>query len=675
MGISRTQKNRILSVSTPLGQDVLLLGSFSGAEGMSRLFSYQLSMISDKQDIAAKDIVGKSVTWRVLVKDTEPRFFNGFVSRFVGSGLTMRDMRSYRAQVVPWLWFLTRTANCQIFQKKSAPDIIKAVFDGLGFSDYQLELKNTHPKRDYCVQYRETAFNFVSRLMEEEGIFYFFRHEDGKHTLVLADQKTSYKDLPANPMDPGARIESFDHQFEYRPGKWTRTDYNFETPSTSLLTNTNTIVDLPNISKFEMFDYPGDYLVKGDGAAGTKLRMEEEEAGFDVATATSACATFTPGGKFSLIEPDVKSEEGKNYVVTYIEHTAVDVDFQGGDAPSEYSNVFQCIPSSVTFRPGQHTRKPLIAGAQTAVVVGPSGEEIYTDKYGRVKVQFFWDRLGKKDENSSCWIRVAENWAGKNWGIVFNPRIGQEVIVEFLEGDPDRPIITGRVYNAEQMPPYELPANQTQSTIKTRSSKGGGTDNFNELRFEDKKSSEEIYFHAEKDFNRVVENNDTLKVGSSKADDGSQTIEIYKDRTETVKTGNEKITIEKGDRTEEVKTGNESITIGQGNRTITVSQGNDTHKISQGNREVEISMGNDTLTIKMGNQTTQLSLGASSTEAMQSIELKVGQSSVKLDQMGVTIKGMMISIQGQIQTEVKGLMTTVSADAILQAKGALTMIG
>ena len=385
--------------------------------------------------------------------------------------------------------------------------------------------------------------------------------------------------------------------------------------------------------------------------------MEEEEVPYEVVTATSQCGTFTPGGKFTLEDHDVQAEKGKGYVVTYIQHWAVDADFESSDAQAACSNTFHCIPDSITFRPGRQTPKPLIAGAQTAVVVGPSGEEIYTDKYGRVKVQFFWDRQGKKDENSSCWIRVAANWAGKNWGIVFNPRIGQEVIVEFLEGDPDRPIITGRVYNAEQMPPYELPANQTQSGIKTRSSKGGSTDNFNELRFEDKKGKEEIYFHAEKDFNRVVENNDTLKVGSSKADDGSQTIEIYKDRTESVKTGNEKVTVE------------------QGNRTITVSQGNDTHEISQGDRAVQIDMGNDTLTIKMGNQTTKLNLGASSTEAMQSIQLKVGQSSITLDQTGVTIKGMMIDIQGQIQTQVQGTMIQISADAMLQAKGAITMIG
>jgi type VI secretion system secreted protein VgrG len=271
-------------------------------------------------------------------------------------------------------------------------------------------------------------------------------------------------------------------------------------------------------------------------------------------------------------------------------------------------------------------------------------------------VQFFWDRQGKKNADSSCWVRVGTPWAGKNWGSIHIPRIGQEVIVAFEEGDPDQPIIVGSVYNAEQMPPYDLPANKTQSVLKSRSSPKGGTDDFNELRLEDKKGSEEIYFHAQKNFNRVVENNDTLKVGSNKADDGSQTIEVWKDRTHTVKTGNEKVTIEKGNRDTIVKTGN------------------DTHDVQQGNREVKIGTGNDSLKISAGNRTTKIDAGKSETEAMQSIELKVGQSSIKIDQTGVTIKGMMVQIEGQVQLEAKAPMTTVNGDGMLTLKGGITMI-
>jgi type VI secretion system secreted protein VgrG len=714
-----TQDNHRIAVTTPLGKDTLLLIGFTGREEISRLFSFRLDMLSESDGLAAKDIVGKSVTWTVKHADgTNPRYFNGMVSRFTAGPKGMRELRHYQAEVVPWLWFLTRTADCRIFQNKTAPQIIEQIFKDLGFSAYKLTLQGSYAKREYCVQYRETDFNFVSRLMEEEGIFYFFKHESGKHTLTLADKKSAYADCTENEVaysGGGAlipnHINRWEHGYEFRPGKWAQTDYNFETPATDLMTTSTTTMPIPDSKSYEVYDYPGEYAVKADGTELTKIRMEEEEAAYEVAHGASGCRTFTPGGKFTLKKHDCTSEQGKGYVLTALEHAAVDETYTAGASGAQtYSNTFTCIPATVQFRPARTTPRPVVKGPQTAVVVGTKGEEIYTDKYGRVKVQFFWDREGKKDENSSCWIRVSQGWAGKNWGILFLPRIGQEVVVDFLEGDPDRPLITGRVYNAEQMPPYALPANQTQSVVKTRSSKGGGADNFNELRFEDKKGSEEVYFHAEKDFNRVVENNDTLKVGSDKADDGSQTIEIWKNRTETVKEGDEQVTIKKGKRTITVETGDDSHQVKKGNRSVTVDQGNDTHEVKQGNRtvtvgtgddthevktgkrtvtvagddthqvkqgnrEVKIDMGNDTLTISMGNQTTKLNLGQSSTEAMQGIELKVGQSSVKIDQTGVTIKGMMIAIEGQIQTQVKGTMVQVNGQAMAQIQGGIVMIG
>lgn len=310
--------------------------------------------------------------------------------------------------------------------------------------------------------------------------------------------------------------------------------------------------------------------------------------------------------------------------------------------------------------------------------MGPPGEEIWPDKYGRIKVQFHWDREGTNDEKSSCWVRVATPWAGKQWGMIHIPRIGQEVIVAFEEGDPDQPLIVGSVYNYEQMPPYKLPDNKTQSGLKSRSSKQASATNFNELRFEDKKDAEQIYVHAEKDFDGVIENNESRKVGFEKKDKGNQSIEIFNNQELKVgcsqaSEGSQTITVYK-DRTETVETGNEMVTVKKGNRTVNVDTGNDTHQIKMGNRDVKIDMGNDTLTIKMGNQTTKLNLGKSATEAMQSIELKVGSSSIKVDQMGVTIKGMMVKIEGQVQTEVKGLMTSVQGSAMTTVKGAITMI-
>lgn len=544
------QEKRLLSLATPLGGDVLVLTSFSGREELSRLFSYQLDMISDNNAITAKDIVGKNVTWSISLKEGT-RHFNGFVSRFDAAD-EQHGRRNYRAEVVPWLWFLTRTADCRIFQGKTVKDIIEQIFHDLGFSDFDAgQVKGSHPKRDYCVQYRETDFNFVSRLMEEEGIFYFFKHESGKHKLVLADQKSAYVDCVEKevdyPPDFGSRavedcLTSWEHHYQFRTGKWAQTDYNFETPSNSLMTNIKSLVPLPGIDKYEVYDYPGEYGQTGDGNGLTKLRMEEEEAGYDVVSATSLCKSFTPGGKFKVRQHRSSSEEKKSYVITAIEHRAVEpASYETGsldpDRPErDYTNRFTCIPDSVTFRPARTTPRPVVHGVQTAVVVGPGGAEIYTDKYGRVKVQFFWDREGKKDEKSSCWVRVAQNWAGKNWGIVFNPRIGQEVIVDFLEGDPDQPIIVGRVYNAEQMPPYALPGGQTKSAIKTRSSPGGGADNFNEIRFEDAKGSEEMYLHAEKDQNTVVEHDQTIFVGNDRHEKigRDRSLEVGRDKSEDV---------------------------------------------------------------------------------------------------------------------------------------------
>lgn len=523
-----TQETRRLALETPLGKDALLLNGFTGQEDMSRLFSYDLDLMSEKDTIAAKDIVGKNVTFWVEFADGTPRHFNGFVSRFSYLGKGDR-LNLYRAEVVPWLWFLTKTTDCRIFQNKSVPDIIKKIFSDLGFSDFKTsEIKGKHEPWEYCVQYRETDFNFVSRLMEEEGIFYFFQHEKGKHTLILSDQKGAYKEGKEKDVEFQGNLSApqlfdlishWEHRYEFRTGKFAQTDYNFLTPTSSLMANTSSVVKLDGNSKFEYYEFPGQYEKKAEGDNDAKLRMEEEEARYDTVYGEGHCRGFSPGVKFKLSKHHNKSEEGKSYVVTSVHHRAdMGGAYTSGVDPGQvgYQNSFYCMPDSVPFRPARVTPKPLIHGSQTAVVVGPSGEEIYPDKYSRVKVQFHWDREGKKDEHSSCWIRVSQPWAGKQWGAIHIPRIGQEVVVSHLEGDPDRPLITGMVYNADMMPPYALPDNKTQTGIKTRSSKGGGSANFNEIRFEDKKGSEELYFHAEKDQNIIVEHDRTEFTGNDR---------------------------------------------------------------------------------------------------------------------------------------------------------------
>jgi type VI secretion system secreted protein VgrG len=512
------QTGRLISITTPLGRDALLLEGFSGQESISGLFSFTLYLLSESHNISFGAVVGKPAAIQLSDGNGGERYIHGIISQFSQGHVEGRFAR-YHAVLVPWLWNLTRAADCRIFQDKSVPDIIQEVFRERGFSDFKIALSWTYQPRVYCVQYHETDFDFVSRLMEEEGIFYFFEHASDKHTLVLGDSPSAHQSCPDQssvPFSPHGGPQGQDsisgwlQEQEVRPAKYALTDYNFETPSTSLAVNVPTLVTEGRNDKLEIYDYPGEYQNRGEGERYVKLRMEEQETPHTRISGASDCRSFIPGFTFNLTD-HYRSDYNGSYLLTSVSHQAVsNLRTGGGDA--SYSNSFTCIPSKVPYCPLRVTPKPIMRGLQTAVVVGPDGEEIYTDKYGRVKVQFHWDRKGKKDEKSSCWIRVAQLWAGKNWGGIHIPRIGQEVIVDFLEGDPDRPIITGRVYNAEQMPPYELPGNQTQSGIKSRSSKGGGAANFNEIRFEDKKGQEELYVHAERDLTVMVERDETKTV-------------------------------------------------------------------------------------------------------------------------------------------------------------------
>jgi type VI secretion system secreted protein VgrG len=569
-----TQDNRLVAINTPLGKDVLLLHSFGGQEGVSRLFRFSVQLLSENHSIAFKDIIGRQVTLSIQLAGDQKRHWNGFVSRFASSG---RDDRfsHYHAEIVPWTWFLTRTADCQIFQQKTIPEIIKKVFQDHGFQDFQDRTQSSYPQREYVVQYRETAFNFVSRLMEEYGIFYFFEHSENSHKLIFADKPQVHKNCPVQHKvrfnyNPGTShfeedvVQTWGAEQELRPGKYALNDYNFQTPSTSLMAKVQTVAEIGGNTKYEIYDYPGIHTKKDEGDTVTKIRMEEEESVHYLISGSSNCRSFASGYKIHLDEHSRKDQDG-DYLLTDLTHSASVGDsytVSGDDAKETYTNHFTCIPLAIPFRPQRLTPKPVVQGPQTAVVVGPSGEEIYPDKYGRVKVQFYWDRLGKKDENSSCWIRVSQPWAGKNWGAINIPRIKQEVVVEFLEGDPDRPIITGRVYNDDQMPPYTLPDNMTRTTFLTRSTKGGGSSNFNELRFEDKKGSEQIFMNAEKDMDLRVEHDSREFVGNDRSlivqNDqkekvgGEQDIQIAKDQ-------NEKIG---GDASLNVS-GNQNVQVGQ----------------------------------------------------------------------------------------------------------------
>jgi type VI secretion system secreted protein VgrG len=538
--MSYTQTNRRIAISTPLGKDALLLRGFSGTEAISQLFHFDLDLLSENDSVKFPDLVGKNVTLRIFDAEGAERHWNGFISRF-SQGSQDRRLTAYRAQMVPWLWFLTRTADCRIFQNKTVPDIIQKIFADLKFQDFELRLYGSFTPRDYCVQYRETDFNFVSRLMEEEGIYYYFKHEDARHVLVLANdpaahepcpgQKTARYDFRGGAVIYEDVITAWHYQEEFRTGAWAQTDYNFETPSTSLAVTVN------GKNPYEIYEYPGEYRARGDGDKLARIRLQEQTTPCVVSQGSSGCRHFSTGFQFTL-EDHYRTDLNKAYLLTAVRHVATQNDYQvggsGGGDELTYQNNFECIPFSTPFRPQRVTPQPFVQGCQTAVVVGPGGEEIYTDKYGRVKVQFHWDREGKKNENSSCWIRVSHPWAGQGWGAISIPRIGQEVIVDFLEGDPDQPIIVGRVYNAEQMPPFGMPGGAVVSGIKSNSTKGGG--GFNEISMNDTKGTELINIHAQYDQQKKVEHDERVKIGNDRTEEvvRNETITIGHDRTEKV---------------------------------------------------------------------------------------------------------------------------------------------
>jgi len=528
---------RYFYLDTPLGPDKLLLRGFSGNEGISRLFEFTLDCLAENAiSVDFDKLIGQKVSFGIQggAMRVDPRHFNGIVVE-VTQGLRDNTFTAYTLTVAPDIWRLTCKHQSRIFQHITIPDVLKKVLTGY---DVSYEIQGNWDQREYCVQYRETDFAFLSRLAEEEGIFYFFKFARGSHKLVLANAASSHVDVPGNSRliyegqvgghRDEERVTTWEKGQDWSSGKYTLWDHHFQLPHKHLEAEQIVIETVPmgkvqhklklaGNEAMEVYDYPGAYAQRFDGidkSGGEKpadlqkifqdnkrtvsLRMQETEQVLEV-HGTSNCRQLTPGHKFTL----QRHFNGDGaYVLTNVSHQGYESGFYSStDSPDDtyYSNSFACIPLALPFRPQQTTPCPEITGTQTAVVVGPAGEEIFTDKYGRIKVQFHWDREGKQDVDSSCWVRVVTPWAGKNWGHIYLPRIGQEVVITFLEGDPDRPLCTGSVYNPDQMPPYELPKHKTVSTMRSKSTKQGAHTNFNELRFEDLKGKEQLFLHAERD--------------------------------------------------------------------------------------------------------------------------------------------------------------------------------
>ena len=659
----------------------MMLEELTGTEELGRPFLYVITMSSPTAKGELMSLLGSNMTISIQqASGGAKRYFNGYIGAIEYAGLR-GGAAAYRIELRPWIWLLSHQQDCVIYQNQSPWDIIMAVFKKASFSNYQDKRRNSAGSTplEFCVQYNESAFNFVTRLMEEYGIYYYYTHAAGKHTLVFCDDPNSHSSVgPAIPF--GSQYADLRVQDDYISqwsselavvtGTYTYRDYNFTTP-TADLTVRSSLTASHTYGDYEAYRYPGLYDTAKNGQPLADLRIQDVTTRRQIMFGTSNSRLLYAGCKFTLSDFFEKAE---NIEYTIIRTTCSVASGENmattDDSPRDtFSCSFHAVKGTTRFRLARVTPRPMIRGPQTAVVVGAQGDDICTDQYGRIKVQFPWDRVGKNDDNSSCWIRVAQSWAGQGWGSIFIPRVGQEVVVAFLEGNPDRPIVTGCVYNATQTVPYALPANKTRSTIKTNSSgsgtagssgpgsgasasstaaslpgtgsnatsgasssaaggaSSGGASGFNELRFEDKAGSEEVFFQAQKDYNKVVLNN--------------QTVNITQDSTTTVKQGNR------------------SVTVSQGNNSVTVSAGNNSVTVSAGNNSMTVSAGSDSLTVTKGDHSITVSAGKSTISAGTSITLSVGSNSITIDGSGVSISAAKVSVTatGEVSMSAAGNMS------------------
>jgi type VI secretion system secreted protein VgrG len=693
-----------------LPPEALVFRRLTGREDLGRPFQYELELLSKNESLDFSGLVGQTLTVHVELPGSKLRHYHGLVVACSFQGWEGRNAL-YHAALRPSLWLLQRRAGCRIFQDKSVPDILRAILGDYGFP-FDISLSGAYPPREYVVQYRESDFAFVSRLMEQEGIYYFFKHEAGKHTLVVADSVSAhpkvpgYEDIPFYPPTEGSRRER-DHVERWQAERWLEStafslrDYDFVRPRANLEVKRS--AGKAGSPELEMYDYPGDYVQTGEGERYARTRLEESGAQVDRAEGSGNARGLTTGMIFKLTDHP-RQDQNREYLIV---GAAYDLSLPADESKSAaaHEELFRCSftvqPSATPFRAPRVTPRPAVVGLQTARVVGSAGEEIWTDKYGRVKLEFHWDRASPGDENSSCWVRVAQAWSGSGFGAIHIPRIGEEVVVSFLEGDPDRPLVVGHLYNADQMPPWALPANQTQSGFKSHSTPRGGPDDANVIRFEDKLGDEELFLQAQKNYRLLAKNDASMEIVHDEAYtvhhdetrevghdqkltvNNDQTIAVKANRTETVEK-DETITVH-GNRTETVDK-DETITI-SGNRTETVDKdetitisGKRTETVSKdaalavnGNRVETIDKD---LTVSVnGARTASVSKDDSlkvdktiSIDGGDSIELVSGSAKLILKKDGtITIEGKDITVKGSGNINLK-------ASGNLVGKGSQTSI-
>jgi len=711
-----------------IGGHQMHLRAMTGSEELGRLFEYGLELLSPDVNIKLTDVLGTSVTVTVQLTEGGFRYFNGYVSRFSYAGVS-GDSAVYRATLHPWLWFLTRTADCRIFNAQSVPDIVRRVFGYYTEAQFDGALPGFDP-RDYVVQYRETDFNFVSRLMEEEGIYYYFRHQEDQHKLIFADALGAHDtyalgNVPYLPATSSGRhlVDHFDMwrvSQEVQPGGYFMKEYDFQEPRGDRLSSVQLKKDDDRrTARGTYFDYPGGYPSRAAGDLLARVRIDEINTQYELVEAQGTTRGLGVGQTFRMTDLP-RTDQNREYLVVRAHYELRSHDTDSGDADEQdiFRASYTLLDATQQFRPARQTPKPIVQGPQTAIVVGDKKtvddkSEICTDKFGRVHLRFYWERLaeerpGKKDdadtknEDLTCWVRVSQLWAGSQWGGIHIPRVGQEVVVDFLEGDPDRPLVTGRVYNNDNMPPYELPTNKTQSGIKSRSAIGAGPSNYNEIRFEDKKGAEELHLQAERDQSTLVKRNQSITVSGDRSVSvgGNETISVTGTRSSTItkketQTFNDarEMKVAKTDdveitgahtgkyhagRTETVENG-DTLTVVGSNKTVTVhGQFNtvaDTQfQVDQGSNKLLFK---DAVTITNGKCTISLKGGVANLEAADEITLTCGSSSLSLKKDGtieVTGGQKVTTSGGSASTELSAAGATTSGTKVSISGAAMTEI-
>ncbi len=615
-----SQADRWLTLDTALGTDMMLATEVIGTEAISELFEFRVSALSPQKNIAPEDILGKPATLSMARPKDTPRIVNGIVTSISAGSVTRGGHRDYTLVISPTLWTLGRRSDYKVFQKKKVPDILTTLLDGVKLKN---SLKGQYEEREYCTQFGETDLAFFRRLTAAEGIFYYFTHTASEHTLVLCDAATGYGDITQDSIEYRQDAEAtanavfeFDMASHLTETSWTLSDYDYEVSTDPSSKTTKTALKPASAKNWDRFRYSAGPKASRVAAL-SEVAVDATDGGFEVIEGRGGAASFTPGHRFTIAKHPVDEVVNKKFVLTRVVHESRDPTYftlrTGTEVKPYYRNSFSCIPSDRIARLPLPAPKPVVRGPMTALVVGEKGS-ISTDEMGRIKVRFYWDRDGKKGNKESCLVRVAQSLAGPGWGGVFIPRGGMEVMVHFLDGDPDRPLVTGAVYNVDNKAPWITKEAATKSGFFTVNVGGNSKDTAHELSFDDKAGEERLTIHAQKDFLREVENDDTLDVGN--------------DQKRTIKN----------------------------NRTTTISQGN------------------DALTISQGDQTVKASAGKITIEAATSIKLKCGSSVVELTPQGIKVDGLAITLTGTAKVEAKAPMIQISADGMATLKGGIVNI-